>query len=264
MKFIKIISSIVAIVLLSTFAIDASDTLQGNSGTMLASLIGVEQTVCEEGMVHMPGALTFACVDMYEASASESCVVTVPANQFDTEANITKNNCTSVSIPEAAPWRYVTREQASLLCTRAGKRLPTAAEWYQFTLGTPVSACVVSGSAATLGGAPAACVSAAGIYNGIGSVWEWVSDDVIDGKYQGRDLPDTGYVTQVDSDGIATVTASEETVESNGYAWFPESGAYGMIRGGYFGSREDAGLYTVHAATDPNFRGEAIGFRCIR
>lgn len=261
MKILKTIGVLCLAVVLTTVAIDASDTLQGNSGTMLASLIGAQSSPCPSGMTHVPAALTFTCVDTYEAAASAECTVLEPANQFDTEVNIGKRNCEAVSEEGLKPWRFVTREQAQLLCTRAGKRLPSAAEWYQFAIGTPVPECNVSG-AAVAAPAATACVSAAGAVHAVGNVWEWVSDDVINGQYNGRSVPSTGYVIQVDATGVATVTTEDSAAD--GYAWFADDGAYGMIRGGYYNSRNDAGVYTVHAATETTFKGEAIGFRCVQ
>ena len=36
------------------------------------------------------------------------------------------------------------------------------------------------------------------------------------------------------------------------------------MRGGYYSSRNDAGVYTTHAGTVPTMAGAAIGFRCIQ
>lgn len=265
MKGFKIFGVIIGALVITTLAIDASDTLSGKGGTLLAQLTGYENSVCGKGMVNIPAALTFSCVDKYEASASESCLIENPTNQFDTEVNLSKPDC-KTNEEKILPWRHITREQAAVMCTRSGKRLPSAAEWYQFALGTPVEKCNVSSGKVDAVGKDSECVSAAGIVNSVGNVWEWVSDDVIDGVYMGRNLPETGYVSQVDNGGVATITADEldKSLGNTDYFWSSATGTYAMIRGGYYGSRSDAGVFTVHAQTAPTFSGEAIGFRCVR
>ena len=261
---LKIAGGMFLALFLTTFTIDATDTLSGKGGTMLAQLIGTQTAICPEGMMHMSAGTTFTCVDIYEASAQSGCVVLDPQNQFDTEINISKKDCIAGSVANTLPWRFVNREQAAIMCTRAGKRLPVAAEWYQAVLGTPKSACNIASGAASAGGNFSDCISAAGVYDGVGNVWEWVSDDVVDGTYQGRELPEAGYVGQVDSSGVATLTATEvESGYSGDYFWMNRTGAFAMVRGGFYSSKNDGGAHTVHAQTAPTLSGAAIGFRCV-
>jgi len=265
MRFLKIISIIIVALTITTLAIDATDTLTGKGGTMLGQLIGSEVEMCPSGMIHVPAALTFSCVDEFEVSASNDCVTLVPENQFDTEANINENKCQAVSNSQREPWRYINREQAAVMCARSNKRLPSAAEWYQFSLGTEVEKCNTSGSNIADGDFFPGCVSAVQVKNTVGNVWEWVNDDVIAGQYLGRQLPETGYVKQVDNGGVATVTILELDSEVTGeYFWSNQTGAFAIIRGGYHGSKTDAGVFAVHAHTLPTFSGTAIGFRCLR
>lgn len=264
MKLLKLIPGIVIALVITTLAIDATDSLNGKGGTMLGQLIGSKAAICPQGMVHVPAALSFSCVDEYEVSAGDNCVVSVPKNQFDTEVNINKENCRGENLPEREPWRFINREQSAIMCARSGKRIPSAAEWYQFALGTAAENCNIMGSEVAVGDKFSKCISAAQIKNAVGNVWEWVSDDVINGQYLTRALPDTGYVMQVDSGGVATVTVLEKDDQVTGeYFWSHPDGAFGMIRGGYYGSQTDAGVFTVHAQTAPTFTGNAVGFRCI-
>lgn len=262
---LKIIGVSIGAVLLTTLAIDASDALSGKSGSLLAQLVGVEQSVCPSGMVHVPAALTFSCVDEFEAVPSVECPVRDLQSQLDTDSNLGQNTCAAASTPDLEPWRHVTREQAVVLCTRAGKRLPSASEWYQAALGTDEGVCNIDSKAVGNGNSFPDCRSAAGVVNAVGNVWEWVTDDVIDGVYQGRQLPETGYVSQVDAGGMATLTSEVLQDEMlGGYFWSKGEGAYGIIRGGFYGSKTDAAPYTVHAYTAPTFRGAAVGFRCVK
>ncbi|HMO78320.1 MAG TPA: SUMF1/EgtB/PvdO family nonheme iron enzyme [Candidatus Paceibacterota bacterium] len=265
MRFLKIIPVLIVALVITTLGIDAADTLSGKGGTMLGQLMWSQNNICPSGMVEVAVALTFSCVDEYEASPDDGCAVLVPKNPVDTEVNINKNNCQSISNQNREPWRYINREQAAVMCARSGKRLPSAAEWYQFALGTNAENCNTSEGEVSAGNKFVDCVSAVRVKNTVGNVWEWVSDDVIGGKYNQRDLPVTGYVLQVDSGGVATVTALEKDSEISGeYFWSNQTGAFAIIRGGYYGSKTDAGVFTVHAQTLPTFTGNAVGFRCVR
>ncbi len=266
MRTLKIAGVIVVAIILTTLAIDASDSLSGKSGTFLAQLVGFESNVCPDGMVFVPAALTFSCVDEFEMAPDKKCLITRPENSIDTQVNISNPDCHIINADEQPPWRFIDREQASTMCTRVGKRLPNASEWYQFTLGTDESKCNINSGEASLGSGFPNCVSAAGVRNGVGNVWEWVSDDVFDGIYEGRKLPDTGYVVQADNGGVATVTTLDESNQErkDDYFWSNPNGAFAMIRGGFFSSKTDAGVYTAHAYTSPNFTGTGVGFRCVK
>jgi hypothetical protein len=259
----KILVVICGSVLLTTVVIEASDTLYGSGGSLMARLISYEEPVCPMGMTHMPAALTFTCVDTFEASAGPSCVTADPANQFDTELNLARKECLPVAEEYNVPWRYITREQAAIACVRAGKRLPTAGEWYQFSLGTTPEGCNINSLDVSSSNMYSACMSAAGVFQTVGNVWEWVQDDVIEGRYNDRNLPESGFIQQVDKNGVATLT-NETLDKASGYLWMNKEGSYGMIRGGFYGSKADAQVYTVHAQTPPTFLGNGLGFRCVK
>lgn len=266
MKGFKIGGVLLVSVIITTLAIDASDTLSGKGGTLLASLSGIENSVCPNGMIEMESVLTFTCVDEFEASASSDCLYENPSNQFDTEANLKQADCRAVSLPEKNMWRNITREQAMVMCTRSGKRLPDANEWYQFALGTPPEKCNINNNGIKKSNSQTECVSASGVKDTVGNVWEWVSTDVINGVYKGRNLPESGYVKQVDSEGVAIITSINEPDDlfDQDYFWSDKEGVYAMIRGGFYGSRSDAGVYSIHAETSPTLSGQAIGFRCVK
>lgn len=262
MKSLKIFGVVLAALIVTTLSIDATDSLGGKSGTLLGQLISFDTNVCDEGMVHFPATLTFSCVDKYEVSATDDCLVRDPNNQFDTETNLSERKCLAESNAKKSPWRFINREQAEVMCTRSGKRLPSAAEWYKFSLGTQTEDCNINTNRIATENENPECLSAGGVFNTVGNAWEWVSDDVISGVYEGRKLPGNGYVAQVDSFGMAIVLQNEKL--DKGYFWSTDEGAYGMLRGGFYGSRDDASVYTVHAETAPDFSGAAVGFRCVR
>ncbi len=266
MRFLKVSGVVFGTLIITTLGISASDVLTGSGGSLLGQVIGTTQDDgCPQGMVSVAVGQTFSCVDIYEASPNVECSIKEPSNSIDTQTNINTTKCAAQSTPDKRPWTNITREQAQVVCMRAGKRLPTAKEWYIFALGTAdTSECNIDANGAGKTGSFSGCVSATGVFDTIGNVWEWVSDDVIDGRYNGRMLPQEGYVAQVASDGIATVSESTpvEQFESD-YIWTKQSGAFGILRGGFYGSGDDAGVYAVQVKTPPTAATVAIGFRCV-
>lgn len=268
MKWLKVGSVIFGALIITALGIDAADTLSGSRGTLLGQLIGSDQQgACEAGMVGVGFASTFTCVDVYESGALQDCPYPSPQNELETRLNLESSGCGASSKAEVLPWRFITREQANVACMKAGKRLPTNEEWHLFASGTrdDEAVCNTNSSVVLKTGDNTQCVSAIGVRDAIGNVWEWTSDDVITGVHNGRELPVSGYVAQVDKEGIATLT---NTTPSNlfykDYFWSSKEGAYGIMRGGFFGSQSDAGVYAVHAQTLPTAAGTAIGFRCVK
>lgn len=266
MKFLKVGGVILGALLVTTLGINAADVFSGNSGSMLGQLIATEDGACPAGMAEVAVGKTFSCIDIYEASAGLTCPVKIPRNSAETQNNINSLKCAPQSVVAEGPWTHVSREQAQVLCMRAGKRLPTAAEWYTIALGTPDTdtSCNTDGGGVAQTGAFEECRSAIGAQDTIGNVWEWTEDDIIEGVYAGRTLPSEGYVTQVASDGVATVTETMPSEQfASDYVWTQQTGAYGVLRGGYYASGKDAGVYTIQAKTLPTAATVAIGFRCI-
>ena len=267
MKWLKTGAVIVGAVIITALGIDAADTLNGSDGTLLSQVIEGTTGPCPAGMVLVENVAGVTCVDVYEAAAGEACPAPSPGNKIQSTENIHNAECIPVSEPDASPWRFVTRDQAMQACARAGKRLPTSAEWYQLSLGMAEveDRCNVDSGGVSMTGKNSECVSPHGAYDLVGNVWEWVSDDVIDGQYNNRQLPETGFVAQIDGGGMAVVSSSTESeLFGEDYFWSKAEGAYGIMRGGYYDSGSDAGIYTVHADVAPTLSGTAIGFRCLK
>ncbi len=265
MKWLKVGAVVFVSVVLTTLAIDAADTLNGSGSTLLGQLVSTEKPLCPDGMRFVPAATTFTCVDEYEVSTGPECPVQDPNNLADSATNVEAPECQAVSEPTRAPWIFVNREQAVTTCLRSGKRLITSDEWFMIAVGTPdTKSCNIDSGSVRPTGDDKACVSAVGVYDTVGNVWEWTTDDVIAGKHEGIDVPLSGYVAQVDSGGFPLYTSEvSNKLFADDYFWSSPEGAYGVLRGGYYGSESDAGVYTVHAQTPPTNSGGAIGFRCV-
>lgn len=269
MKWLKVGAVVFGAIAVTALGIDAADTVSGSRTTLLGQLISSQPVhACPAGMVEAPMAQSFKCVDAYEASAGGGCPHADPSNVIETKENLDSSACKAGSNANARPWTFITREQAMTACVKEGKRLPSSNEWYLVSVGTPDDphACNIDSGSLSDTGSHQSCVSAIGAQDVIGNAWEWVSDDVINGQYQGRALPENGYVTQVDANGVAVLTDASQPSEIfyKDYFWGNKDGAYGIIRGGFYGNKTDAGVYAVHADTPPTTAGTAIGFRCVQ
>lgn len=208
--------------------------------------------------------LTLTCIDQYEASPSSECTHQEPKSVLQSEQNMGTNGCHAESKDGTTPWTYISLTQAQRACAQAGKRLPTADEWYRLALGTKSEACVINAKSVQETGTEA-CISAAGAYDTIGNVWEWVDAQVTNNTYNDRTLPESGHVSSVDADGVAITTAGDPDVLYEGdYFWSKPEGVSGMIRGGFYGSEADAGLYALNASVAMQFAAQGVGFRCVK
>lgn len=251
---------------LSTLGIQASDLLQGVDSNMLG-LVNTADGPCSAGSVILLLGERSLCVDVYEASLSENCSVGRVVSQIDTETALSDPACVPESKPEKDPWAYVSLTEAQQLCARVGKRLPTNEEWYKAVSGFgDQSTCVTKkGNSSPLPTGTVNCVSPLGVHDLIGNVWEWIDDEVVDGIYNNRQLPESGYVSEVDRDGVVSVTEqSAVSAFGDDYAWTNDRGVRAIIRGGFYGSGDDAGIYSQNLAVSTNFRTAGVGFRCVK
>lgn len=260
----------------ATLAVNAIDMRGQFGSTLLASLFSAEEAPigpCPDNMVLVTQALVPFCIDKYEASVDEDCPYANPASSEESALNLALPQCKPTSQAHAEPWRYITQAQAASACSRAGKRLVTPGEWYKASLGTPDPTqgwgeddCNVAHNreaGAGVTGAGVRCVSDAGAYDMVGNVWEWVEGSVVNGQYEGHAMPSSGFVQGVGVDGLAyeTGTAQNQTF-SNDRVWTDAQIHAGIMRGGYFNSKDQAGVFATYAGSPPTFSGDAVGFRC--
>lgn len=263
-KWVKGIVVVVGSVLLTTVGIFAADRLNG-VGSGIGQIAGVGKAgICLEGSVPFTIDGRVICADMYEVSPSSACPHKTLSSVVQSEENVQTSGCYATSVSGTNPWNYVTLSQAQQMCANAGKRLPSSDEWYHIALGTQVDSCKIHGNQAeTTGGT--SCMSGIGAYDVIGNVWEWVDEEVVGNTFNNRQLPNEGYVTSVDSQGIALTSGTQaDDMYGKDYIWIKQEGVFGMIRGGFYGSDTDAGLYTVNASVLTSFATHGVGFRCVK
>jgi formylglycine-generating enzyme required for sulfatase activity len=217
-------------------------------------------------MVPVKSETTTICVDIYEAGVGASCPISVPSSAQDTLTNAGIKDCVPVSKNAVLPWRFVPYRVAEQLCARAGKVLITPAVWQQAALGTldVSTSCPMMGALQETGARPQ-CVSGSGVFDMVGNVWELVEGEVVDGNFNGMQLPASGYISGVNDAGLPTATVgSANQIYNADYFWSNASGTYAIMRGGFYGGGTDSGLYSTQAATAEDFAGAAVGFRCMK
>jgi formylglycine-generating enzyme required for sulfatase activity len=251
---------VVLVVAISVIAVRAVDNFQDR-----------EQSPCPAGMVFVGSSGGGFCIDKYEASPGEDCLDDFPENMRETMINMEKSGCRSVSRAGQKPWTFVSRDQAAEICRMGGKRLPTAAEWQSAALGTldaPAGNCQLSNNwdeQPGPGGQGDDCVSGVGAYDMIGNVWEWVSDEVVDGVYRDMDLPAAGYIQAMSSSGLPAQTADTPNQGyGEDYLWLKTGGLKAVAKGGYYDSGSDGGRYSTYVEASPSFTGPGVGFRCVK
>lgn len=259
----------VGIIVLTSFSIDATTHYSVSQSALGILARNITDTGCGPGMVELSTGVRRFCVDRYEVSADVSCPHSTPTNISDTRGNLDDRSCVPQSVAGAQPWVYVNINQARELCARVGKRLPTHGEWHHAALGIsdpevePV--CNIASASLAQTGSWQGCVSGSGAYDMVGNAWEWIDAAISDGLYGNRELPEEGYVDGTDQDGVALATTDVANSDFHkDYFWSKADGAFMSIRGGFYGSGTDAGIYSIHADMAPSFSSSAIGFRCVK
>jgi hypothetical protein len=250
---------VIGAVILSTLLVRANDYLANRAETN-------EATTCTPGAVLVRLPDKTLCVDQYEASPAPNCAFLDPLTQRDTAVNVAQG-CGMVSAPGLSPWRFVSQVEAKQICAQSGKRLLSPSEWYELALATQlISSCLdESGNGRTVPTGSRSCVTLHEIHDLVGNVWEWTDAVVVDGQYKGRQLPASGYIAALDGEGIVTEVSSSSSEQFGAdYAWIASAGTVGVLRGGFFGSGTDGGVFAQNISTKTTDATPGIGFRCAR
>jgi formylglycine-generating enzyme required for sulfatase activity len=276
-KIFKSLSAGIIIVILGTIGIDAVDHYDNLSESIAGRLIfGNSSAPCPSEMSLVQAEWGDFCIDIYEASAGEKCPNPTPENMAKSNENLNSVDCLPVSKKDSIPWKDISQDQAAYACAKAGKRLPSNKEWMQAALGTPDKIgdwnkddCHVAGnwdSQPGQTGSGQKCVSFAGVYDMIGNVWEWVDGTVLNGAYEGRELPKSGYVHGIyKEDGLAAETKdTPQEFYFEDYFWIKDTDIRAIARGGYWDNESMAGQYSHYIVAPPSFTGSGVGFRCVK
>lgn len=249
---------------ISTLGIQASDELRGISSRMLSGGLANTSDTCGKDSVLVMSEGRSLCFDIYEASPSKKCVYGNPKSEQETLINLAETACVAESKASVVPWRFVTYTQAQQFCARSGKRLPTNNEWYKNALSTiDPNVCLEKNSLLETGANN--CYTQNGISDMVGNVWEWMEETITDGLHAGRELPVSGYVGLVDGAGIVLETKIDyDLAFSSDYAWINKEGTRGILRGGFYGSGSDGGVFSQNLSVSLNFTAPGVGFRCVR
>lgn len=254
------------IIVLTSLSIDATQYLSGSQSALGILAQKATQVACPALMVKVTlPENAYICIDQYEVSPAVACNHTNPQSVQETAVNLESGQCKPVTVKGMLPWTNIAKPQAEQACARSGKRLPTNGEWYAAAFGTPDNKndCNISSSGSKKAGVNAACRSGLGAYDMVGNVWEWVSDEVVEGQFNGSALPPEGYIAAVSQAGLPVMTTTTaQAIFNDDYLWSVPSGNRVIMRGGFYGSQSDAGVYSMHASAEQMFVSDAIGFRC--
>jgi len=262
---------VVFAIIFTTLGIKAADNFTGDNKQR-----EIDAGQCPAGMALIPFIDGDFCIDIYEASADENCSYNHPRTQTESRMNLDDPNCLPVSLEGNMPWRNISQDQASRACAKAGKRLSSNQEWLQASQGTPDLSstwtdadCQVDNNWEKQPGPSGngkKCVSSFGVYDMVGNVWEWVDGVIEDGVINGKKLPVAGYIDSTNGKGLPGLTnASVPNPDyNNDYFWLKTKGLRGMVRGGYWNNKSDAGVYSLYAVTPPSSAEIGIGFRCVK
>ena len=253
-------------IVISTVGIQASDYMQHGTSRFLSAIPAAEMG-CPAGTVEYLIDGSRLCVDAYEASAGRECLHREPRSAADNTANLQVSGCKAVSESGVLPLRYTSFTHAEQYCAAAGKRLLTPHEWHVVArdIDMQVVSCITDQSAAgpALTGS-ADCATRSGVHDMVGNVWEWVDAEVVNGMYQGREVPASGFVSSVDRAGVVLATTGDpDELYDSAYAWTRAEGVQGMVRGGFYGSGSDAGRYAQNLSVSLDITTPGIGFRCV-
>jgi len=205
-------------------------------------------------------------IDRYELSACPGGNLGAATGEDTTAA--------ACSTTDVLPQVNITWFQAAALCSNAGKRLCSNAEWQTAVSGTvdpgaaPGTAgeCVTQASSPRRTGLGSQCRSRFGAEDMIGNVWEWVADWHVGGReWQTVDGENPAPRSGVGVGPWPPGYHDDQTWNLDGISvdaiW--QRGLPGAaIRGGAWTSATEAGAFTLALSSSPPRQVSSIGARC--
>lgn len=160
------------------------------------------------------------------------------------------------------PQAQVTWFQALALCTNAGKRLCTNAEWQAAALGTPDDGSCNTLSSLWLTGEGGSCVSRYGAESMVGNLWEWAADWFAAPPRPEDPLPYISTTWNEEFFGGDIIGNVASMAREDG-PWMQLPAA--AVRGGAVGSGGmEAGPYAFALDNAPSNSNGVTGFRCCK
>jgi formylglycine-generating enzyme required for sulfatase activity len=216
------------------------------------------------------------CIDKYEASRPDA-----------TTSSMGSDTSKATSKAGVIPWVSISRNNAQIACTNAGKHLCTDDEWlgaanvqgnyYNLPSDLAVAPyyCVIGSSTycldhsyssgeacdtGTYSGGASGCYSSEGVYDMVGNVYEWTNEIVNVTSPSGTEA--WHYIS---TNGLTYSTSSSV---DNGY--FGKDGTYfvvsatgnAVLRGGAWYSGALAGPFCANLYYGPADAHSDLGFRC--
>lgn len=276
--------------------LDSSTAFEGtmDSSTGKLNIGGSANGTCSSDMAYVD-KLGGYCIDKYEAScwnADGSYNYTSTDTSWDatdTDAALADGAYAGSSLGKY-PWVYISADEARTACSNAGKYLCTSEQWlaaanvngsiYDLPSGANgvwIPSGAASGDACVtyynareqnLGpnngdadgtGNHSRCVSAEGVYDMTGNVWEWTNETIT--VVIPLATSSWHYINTTTMEWSLSSSADDGKYGGDG-TYFGTAGTRAVLRGGLWGYGAYAGPFCAHLDLAPSHSACSVGFRC--